>query len=239
MLTKSYKIIIFLRYFILLIILKTMIIQNNLNLKYFFIICFLSSGIISIDILIQFFFGKNILGYGPIELSRNVKYYTSIFGQELIAGGFIQMFSIPGIFAIFLISKNLNSKLSLYFLFFLFVFLFLTSLILAGNRMPVIMFVLFLIFLSLIIRIKNKKNIFLSTSLAIIFVFTLIIYNSDTLKKRSMNFYVEYQSNYYCQRIKKISIKKYENSQTVSFLKNLKQLLNMKIILFLDICRFL
>ncbi len=211
----SIKSLFFLRYLLLLFVLKTMIFQKDLNIKYFLIICFLVSSIISLDILIQFYFGKNIFGYEPIELSRNVKYYTSIFGKELIAGGFIQMFAIPGIFAIFFISKKVDSKLTLYIIFFLFVFLFLTSLILAGNRMPVIMFVFFLIFLSLIIKIKNKKNIFLSTSLAIILIFSLIIYNSDTLKKRSMNFLAGVPSpSIIIKELKKEypNLKKYENT---------------------------
>ena len=38
-------------------------------------------------------FGQNILGYTAQEFSRGVKYYTGIFGSELIAGGFLFMFS--------------------------------------------------------------------------------------------------------------------------------------------------
>ena len=50
--------------------------------------------------------GQNILGYTAQEFSRNVKYYTGIFGLELIAGGFILMFSILGLFSIFNIFKT-------------------------------------------------------------------------------------------------------------------------------------
>ena len=82
-----------------------MVTKTDLNLKHFFISCLFISVLISIDIITQFIFGKNILGYEPIEFTVQVKYYTSIFGKELMAGGFVQMFSVIGIFSIFFIIK--------------------------------------------------------------------------------------------------------------------------------------
>ena len=67
------------------------------------------------------------------------------FNKELIAGGFILMFSIIGVFAIPLLLKN--KKLVLFFIFFLGVFSILViALVLAGNRMPTIMFIFLQLF---------------------------------------------------------------------------------------------
>ena len=111
-----------------------MIVKSDINLKHFFISSFLISALISLDIIIQYIFGKNILGYEPLEFTRQVKYYTSVFGKELVAGGFIQMFSVLGIFSIFFMFKKINNKLFLYSLFFAFASLFLFSLTLAETE---------------------------------------------------------------------------------------------------------
>tara|TARA_Y200000002_G_scaffold380836_1_gene393298 strand:+ start:912 stop:2504 length:1593 start_codon:yes stop_codon:yes gene_type:complete len=209
------KSLLFLRYFVFLIVIKTMVMKTDLNLKHFFISSLFISVLISLDIIIQFIFGKNILGYEPIEFTRQVKYYTSVFGKELVAGGFVQMFSIIGIFSIFFIFKRINNKLFLYSLFFIFVSLFLISLTLAGNRMPLVMFIIFLILVSLIIKIKNKKFYLIGTSSVIILIFSIIVYDSDVLIKRSMNFYAGIpKPPTIINELKKEypELKKYENS---------------------------
>ena len=65
----------------------------------------------------QYLFGKNILGFEPISVSKT-KYYTGIFNEELIAGGFILMFSVLGIFSIPFLLKKFK-KISLYIFSFL------------------------------------------------------------------------------------------------------------------------
>ena len=208
------KSLLFLRYFVFLIVIKTMVMKADLNLKHFFISSLFISVLVSLDIIIQFIFGKNILGYEPIEFTRQVMYYTSVFGKELVAGGFVQMFSIIGIFSIFFIFKKVNNKLFLYSLFFIFVSLFLISLTLAGNRMPLVMFIIFLILVSLIIKMNNKK-FYLGTSSIIILIFSIIVYDSEVLIKRSMNFYAGIPKPLtILNELKKEypELKKYENS---------------------------
>ena len=61
--------------------------------------------IISLDILFQFLFGFNLLGNEPVSFPGTT-YYSGFFNKELIAGGFILMFSIIGVFAIPLLLKN-------------------------------------------------------------------------------------------------------------------------------------
>ena len=108
-----------------------------LNLKYFFISCAICSLFVSVDIFIQLFFGKDIFGYEIIEGSRKL---GGPFGEELIAGVYIQRFSLFTFFVlpIFFNSEKLRKIifLSLPILFILFSI----SLILAGNRMYLILF---------------------------------------------------------------------------------------------------
>ena len=49
--------------------------------------------------------GKNILGNSPIEFTRGIKYFSGMFGSELIAGGFILMFASIGLFQFLTFSK--------------------------------------------------------------------------------------------------------------------------------------
>ena len=116
--------------------------------------CFLIISFVSIDIFLQFFFGKNIIGNLPIvffKIRHTMIYYTGFFGKELIAGGFLLMFLTLGIFAIPILLKN-QKKILLFFFFIVSLILFLISLFLAGNRMPIIMLIVFVTLLKIIIK---------------------------------------------------------------------------------------
>ena len=95
----------FLRYFFLLLIIKTVIYKKILNINFFFTSSLIASIFVSVDIFIQYIFGKNILGYPPVA-SGGIKYVAGLFNQELIAGGFILMFSTIGIFSILIFLKQ-------------------------------------------------------------------------------------------------------------------------------------
>ena len=73
--------------------------------------------IIALDILFQFLFGFNLSGNEPVSFPGTT-YYSGFFNKELIAGGFILMFSIIG----FLQPLLLKKKKFILFLFFLGVF---------------------------------------------------------------------------------------------------------------------
>lgn len=209
----SIKAILYLRFFFLLLVIRSLIINNQLNLNIFLKICFVLACFVSIDIFIQFLFGKNILGYSVQEFNRGVKYYTGVFGLELIAGGFILMFSILGIFSIFNIIKT-NKKIIYLVVFAFFIILFLFSLVLAGNRMPLLMYAIFLITFAIIYK-KKEKIYFLSFAIFAFALLSVVIFNSDTLKKRASNFYVGIPSPIIIvEELKKEypNLKKYENS---------------------------
>ncbi len=209
----SVKAILYFRYFFFLLVIRSLIINNQIRLNIFLNICFVLTGLVSVDIIAQFIFGQNILGYTAQEFSRNVKYYTGIFGLELIAGGFILMFSILGLFSIFNIFKT-DKKIFHLLIFAFFIIFFLLSLVLAGNRMPLLMYVISLIFFAVIYK-KKEKIYFLSFVILGFILLSFIVFKSDTLLKRAKNFYAGIPSPVIIvEELKKEypDLKKYENS---------------------------
>ena len=191
------KSIFYLRYLFFLLIIKALVINNHVKINYFLNVCLLLSLFVSLDIILQSITGQNILGNKTIELippginpeyPKGLKYHTGIFGKELIAGGFISMFSTIGIFAIFNIFK-IKRKLIYVLIFALLSLFFLSALVLAGNRMPLIMFVFFLFLFALIYKKKEKIYFFTFAAIALTLLWYTII-NSENLLIRANNFKV-------------------------------------------------
>jgi len=169
--TKS---ILFLRYFIFLLILSQMIINNDLNIKLFIKSCLFFSILVSLDIILQYFYGKNILGYEAEEHRR-----SGLFGDEIIAGGYIQRFSIFGLFALPYLLKKTGNKIFLYLSFFIIIFL---GAFLSGNRMPLIMFLFFILLLSLTFNLKKLKFIGQISLALLVSIFIFLVTNFDNFK---------------------------------------------------------
>ena len=149
--TKS---ILFFRFFLLLIIIYLLSKYNVLNFKYFFITAAISSIVVSLDIIFQYYFGYNIVGLKSLGF-----YNTGFFGDELIAGGYIQRFSF---FSIFFSIVFFKDKKYFKFISLLFVICVLaTGMLFAGNRMPLILFIVGLL-LVFLLNIKIKKILLLS-----------------------------------------------------------------------------
>ena len=182
------KSVLFFRYLLLLVVVKTLIYKNILNLNYFLCSCFFASILISFDIIVQYFLGQNFIGNKPVTFP-GMTYYTGFFNKELIAGGFIQMFSLLGVFALPFLLKS-HSKAILLIFFTIILILFLFSLFLAGNRIPIAMFLLFIVMFGLIINKKIYKIHFIITSIIILSISALIIINSKTNYKRYTKFLV-------------------------------------------------
>ena len=146
-LTTSIKSLFFLKYLFLYISIKILVENKVLNLKYFFISCAICSLFVSIDIIIQLIFGKDVFGYEIIEGSRKL---GGPFGEELIAGGYIQRFSLFTFFVLPIFFNLEKIKKIIFFSFPILFVLFSISLILAGNRMHLILFlmIVFLIFIT-------------------------------------------------------------------------------------------
>ena len=175
------KSIFFLRYFAIYLILRFLIENEIINLKYFFISSALLSFFVSFDIIFQFFTGKDIFGFEPIKPK-----YSGPFGDELIAGSYLQRFSL---FAFFLIPLYYSKDLSRYlkFLIPIFFVIFFIAIILSGNRMPMILF-LFSIFLIMIFQKQTRKYL-LSFIVTFSLIFLIIMNQSVTVKNNFNAFY--------------------------------------------------
>jgi len=125
---------------------------------------------VCIDIMFQFYFEKNIFGIVPTTTRR----LSGLFGDELIAGGYIQRFSI---FAILLpVILNIKNYLNKYFLIVIISFISLTGIILSGNKMPFFLF-LFSILLMSCITLNYKKIILILLCL----ILTIGIFNKNNI----------------------------------------------------------
>ena len=171
----------FLKYLLLYIILRYLVENNFLQIKFFFLSCTFGALFVSLDIFFQFFNGEDIFGF--VSSKNNL---SGPFGDELIAGGYIQRFSI---FSFFLIpifySKNLNKYLK-YLIPILFI-IFFTAIILSGNRMPLLLF-LFSTFLIIIFQ-KQTRKFFLPALIASTIIFYIFINFNYKTKEIFFAFY--------------------------------------------------
>lgn len=164
-----YKSFFYLRFLILFLIITKLIDDNQFRTDFLFISCAFFSFLVSIDIIIQIVLKKNMIG---IELYQGER-ASSFFGNELIAGGYIQKFSL---FFIFFFAIKFKEKIKSNFLIILFFFLFLIPIIFTLNRMPLIIFLLSIFFYFIIE--KKIKEISLIIILPVITIGILSIYSS-------------------------------------------------------------
>ena len=152
----------FLRYLILFLVVNKLVEKDHFNINLFFVSCGFFALAVSIDIIIQVTFGENIFGYG-ITKGRP----SSFFGNENIAGGFLQKFSI--FFIVLVLSYVKKNKI--YFYSTLLFISFFIPIYLTGNRMPTLLY--FLSVIGFFILTKQIKTIFLFVLLCSVLVFTL------------------------------------------------------------------
>ena len=146
--TVIQKSILFLRFLFLYFVIRYLVENNIINFNFFFISCFFFSIFVSLDLFYQSIVGKDIFGFPAHD-----RKLSGPFGDEYIAGGYLQRFSI---FSFFLIPFyfGITEKFKLFFTFTFLLLIYLAAITLSGNRMPMILFIfiLFLIFLF------EKKN---------------------------------------------------------------------------------
>tara|TARA_A100001011_G_scaffold193695_1_gene202159 strand:- start:816 stop:2147 length:1332 start_codon:yes stop_codon:yes gene_type:complete len=169
----------YIRYLILYFILRFLIEEKIINLKIFFISCSIFSLFVSFDVIYQFIFGKDIFGYEP-SLGRK---FAGPFGEEYIAGGYIQRFFLFSFFLIPFFLKDRNKII--FFLFGISLFLiYMVAIILSGNRMPLVLF----IFMTILIFLFEKKiRRYLIYFLPIIFIILITSYHSNVLIKQNFS----------------------------------------------------
>ena len=178
-LTRLIKSIMFFRFFLMLIIIYLLNEFNILNFKYFFISATFFSLLLSLDIIYQYFSGFNIIG-----LKGHIYYNTGFFGDEIIAGSFIQRFSF---FSIFFIAYILSNKNNARFTLTTFAICVLgVGVLFSGNRMPLILF-FFGLLLTFLFRIKLKK-IITAGLIVLIIIFNFIFSSNEIINTRFMSF---------------------------------------------------
>ena len=159
-----------------------LIIQNDSKIgKYFFQVLGLVIILLSLDAFFQFFNGQNIIGYNITD-----NRVSSFFGDEKILGSFLVriFFIFSGMW--FFYMKISSIKKNIYFIFFLILTLF--TVLISGDRMPLILFLfcLFILFFSINIAFKLKFffSIILIFSLSLLVTFNQNIY--DRIIKRTL-----------------------------------------------------
>ena len=124
------------RFLLLYFAIKFLIIKNIINYKLFFYSLGLCSLFVSFDIIIQFFFGRDLFG-----LEGAGRRLTGPFGDEYIAGSYIQRFFIFLPFALLIFTKNKETKIFKLILFSI-LGISMFGILFAGNRMPFLLFIL-------------------------------------------------------------------------------------------------
>ena len=170
----------YLRFLFLYLIIRILINKNILQVKWFIFSCAFFSLLVCFDIFIQYFFGKNIIGLEPIS----ERHLSGLFGEELIAGGYIQKFFIF-IFFIPLI-LNLNDKLKVYISILIFLIISF-GIILSGNRMP--LFLSIIIFFGYLLLKKNLRKKIITITFIFSTFFFLIFLSNPIFKMNISNFY--------------------------------------------------
>ena len=176
----------FLRYLLLYIVLRFLIEKEFINLKIFFISCTIFSLFVCFDIFYQLLNGEDIFGFKTIGSGRKL---GGPFDTELIAGGFIQRFSIFSFFVlpIFYIDKARKYYKILIPIFFL---IFFTGIILSGNRMPL---VLFLFIIGLIFIFQKQVRKYLIFFITFFFLTFFIATNfSANIKTNFLDFLIKF-----------------------------------------------
>ena len=167
------KSILFLRYLVFFAVLRCMVLKNHLDLKGVLLSCLFFSSFVSLDIIFQYFYGVNIFGFGlgeEVRLGSTRSYASGVFGEEFVAGGYLQRFFVLGFFSIPLFFKK--SKIKILALFLLPTLCFL-AIIFSGNRMPVFMFVIFITMLLFVLSFKKLKYV---PQFTLIFFATILIF---------------------------------------------------------------
>jgi O-antigen ligase len=177
------KSILFLRFLLFYFIVKFLIKENIINFKIFFITSFASVVFVCADIIYQLVFGYDIFGYKAIQ-----RRLSGPFGDELIAGSFIQRFSLFSLFLVpvfFKFKKNYTK----YIFTFALICLFLVSIILSGNRIPLVFFILS-IFGIIIFEKKLRKLLLPFTFITVSIIF--LAYNlSENYRNHLLSFKVK------------------------------------------------
>jgi len=175
------KSIAFLRFLILYLVIRFLVENNKINYKFFFISCSFFSIFVALDIFVQLIFGKDIFGH-----ESGGRHFSGPFGNEYIAGGYLQRFSLFSFFLIPIFFQEKFKKTIKFILPLLFLIFFI-AITLSGNRMPLILF-LFIILLVVIFQEQTRKYL-IPFFITFLVLFILIFNTNFKVKNNFKDFY--------------------------------------------------
>ena len=169
-----FKSFILVRFLILIFVIDTLYFNNKLDFTKLFLFSLICTSFVSLDIILQHITGFDLFGFKSLG-ARN----SGPFGDEVIAGSFLQKFSFLSIFYIYGVLKNKNFVNPILILI---ITLHASAILLAGNRMPML---LFLLGCFLIIVFLKKIRTAMTFGLIIFFsIASVIIINNKDFEKR-------------------------------------------------------
>jgi len=170
----------YLRYLFLYFVIRYLIRENKINFNVFFVSASICCLFVCLDLIYQFIYGFDIFGYKAVG-----RRLSGPFGDELIAGSYLQRFSLFLIFIIPVFYKIKNKKL-LFLILTLITSLVIFSMVIAGNRVPLTL-LLFILILILILE-KNLRK-FILPFVLISSIITLVTYNYNPNYKTHFKHY--------------------------------------------------
>ena len=180
-----FKSILFIRYLILYFVLRFLIENELVDLKLFFFSSFLCCLFLCFDIFYQYIFGNDLFGY---EAYNNK--YSGFFGDEQIAGGYIQRFSFFSFFIFPFLTKFKGKFIRGAIISILFI-IFFTAIIISGNRMPLILFIF--MFLFILAFEKEVRKYLISFIIVSVISFLTIINSNKIIALHFYSFYNQIQ----------------------------------------------
>lgn len=174
------KSIVFFRYLLLYFSIRIILKNNLLNFKIFYVVSTLCALFVSLDLIFQLISGSDI--FGNIKTSYKL---SGPFGSEEIAGSYLQRFSIFSffLFASYIGFKNKNKLIFILSVYFALIFF---SVLISGNRMPTILFLLMFAILFLYEK-KLRKYTLLYILLSLI-LFIIIFKFSPQISNYTLHF---------------------------------------------------
>ena len=159
------KSLLLMRFLILIFVIDTLFFNKILNLKKLFLSSLICTSFVSFDVILQYITGSDLFGFKSLYT-----WNSGPFGDERIASGYLKNFSFFSFFYIFWTCKDKNfNKLLLIFV----IIFHLLATLLAGNRMPMALFLLGCVLI--IFLIKNLRIVMSLSLIIFISIFFLII----------------------------------------------------------------
>ena len=175
------KTIFYLRFLIFYFVLRILVEKNIINFKTFLISCSACSYFVCLDLIYQFNFGKDIFGF----ISNDPRRLGGPFGDEMIAGSYLQRFAIFAFF-LFLIFFKIKNKFYLSIFLFSTFSLFLISIIISGNRIPIILFLILM--LCVFSSFKTIRKYLIPLFLTITLIIGILFNVNQNIKEHFLHF---------------------------------------------------